>query len=163
MATAAQVLKTALLRIISQGAEADLQPDEFDDAIFAMNNYMFDLDARGVRLGYTQVTNLADNITVPLGALRGVIANVAIEIAPDFGGEISPGLVRAAKEGLEAMEELGVVVTTSVFPSTLPIGSGNEHNDHGLSNRFFPDLEREILAETTGAIGLEVGTEEFTL
>lgn len=162
MATAAQVLKAALQRIIVQASEADLEPDEFSDAIFAMNNYMLDLDARGINLGYTEVTNLADIITIPTGALRGLIANVAIEIAPDYDGEISPGLVKAASEGLKAMEELGVVVTTSFFPSTLPIGSGNEHNGHGLSNRFYPDLERKILAETTGAIGLEVGTEEFT-
>lgn len=162
MATAAQVLKAALQRILVQASEADLEPDEFSDAIFAMNNYMLDLDARGINLGYTEVTNLADIITIPTGALRGLIANLAIEIAPDYDGDISPGLVKAASEGLKAMEELGVVVTTSFFPSTLPIGSGNEHNDHGLSNRFYPDLEREILAETTGAIGLEVGTEEFT-
>lgn len=162
MATAAQVLKAALQRILVQASEADLEPDEFSDAIFAMNNYMLDLDARGINLGYTVVTNLADIITIPTGALRGLIANVAIEIAPDYDGDISAGLVKAASEGMKAMEELGVVVTTSFFPSTLPIGSGNEHNSHGLSNRFFPDLEREILAETTGAIGLEVGTEEFT-
>ena len=162
MATAAQVVKTILLKIIVQGAEADLDPDEFSDVIFGMNVYMLDLDARGVKLGYTEVTNLADEVTVPTGALRGLIANVAIDIAPEFDGEVSPGLVKMASEGMKAMEELGVVVTTSFFPSTLPIGSGNEHNGHGLSNRFYPDLEREILAETTGAIGLEVGTEEFT-
>ena len=64
MATAGQVLKASLQKIIVQASEADLEPDEYSDAIFSMNNYMFDLDARGVHLGYTQVTNLSDEITV---------------------------------------------------------------------------------------------------
>ena len=159
MATAEQVLKAALQRILVQASEADLEPDEFSDAIFAMNNYMFDLDASGVHLGYTEVTNLSDAITIPTGALRGLIANVAIEISPDYDGEVTLGLQRAARQGLKTMEQLGVEVTTSAYPSTLPRGSGNTGRNFGATDNFYPDLEREILAETTGAIGLEVGTE----
>lgn len=162
MATAAQVLKAALQRIIVQASEADLEPDEFSDAIFAMNNYMFDLDAGGVHLGYTEVTNLSDDITIPTGALRGLIANVAIEISPDYDGEVTLGLQRAARQGLKTMEQLGVEVTTSAYPSTLPRGSGNTGRNFGNTDNFYPDLEAEILAETTGAIGLEVGTEPAT-
>ena len=47
---------------------------------------------------------------------------------------------------------------TSRYPSTLPIGSGNEDNNFGISTNFFPDQEASILAETTGSIGLEVNT-----
>lgn len=162
MASAEQVLKASLQRILVQASEADLEADEFSDAIFAMNNYMFALDADGVHLGYTEVTNLADLITIPTGALRGLIANVAIDIAPDYDGEVSPGLVRAAEQGLKTMEQLGVEVTTSQFPSTLPRGSGNTGRNFGCTSNFYPDLEREILAETTGAIGLEEGTEPET-
>lgn len=161
MATAAQVLKAALQRILVQASEADLEPDEYSDAMFAMNNYMLDLDASGVELGYTEVNNLADEITVPTGALRGLIANVAIEIAPDYDGEVSPGLVKAAKEGLKTMETLGVSVPTSNYPGTLPVGSGNtDYSDGGCQDHFYTDLEAEILAETTGSISLETGTEE---
>lgn len=159
MATAAQVLKAALQRILVQASEAELEPDEFSDAIFAMNNYMLALDADGINLGYTEVTDLSDIITIPTGALRGLIANVAIEVAPDYDGSITPGLVEAAKSGLKSMEKLGVSMGSSEFPSTLPIGSGNEGNGT-RTQRFYPALEAEILAETTGAIGLEVGTEE---
>jgi len=162
MATAAQVLKAALQRILVQASEADFEPDEFSDAIFSMNNFMFDLDASGVHLGYTQVTNLSDLITIPTGALRGLIANVAIDIAPDYDGDVSPALVQAAKQGMRTMEQLGVEVTTSEFPSTLPRGSGNTGRNRGRTDNFYPSLEAEILAETTGAIGLEIGTEPET-
>lgn len=160
MATAAQVLKAALQRILVQGSEAEFQPDEYQDAIFAMNNYMLDLDAKGVALGYTVVSDLGDDITIPTGALRGLIANIAIEVAPDYNGTISPGLVQAATDGLATMRLLGTSIPSMRFPSTLPVGSGNEGGRSGLQNQhFYPDLEAEILAETTGAISLETGTE----
>lgn len=157
MATAGQVLKAALQRILVQASDADLEPDEYADAMFAMNNLMTAYDAEGIYLGYTEVTTLADTITIPAGALRGLIANVAIEISPDYNGAITDGLRVAAKYGKDAMRTLGVVITSSAMPSTLPIGSGNTDNSNWSTN-FYSDLEAEILAETTGAIGLETGT-----
>jgi len=159
MATVAQVAKASLQRILVQASEADLEPDEYQDYIFALNNYMLALDAEGVNLGYTLVSDLGDEVTVPLGALRGIIANVAIEVAPDYNGQITAGLQIAALAGEKVMRILGQRIPTMRFPSTLPVGAGNEggrsrHHHH----HFYPDLEAEILAETTGAIGLEVET-----
>ncbi len=163
MATAAQVVKAALQRVLVQASEAPLEADELNDAIFAMNNYMLDLDASGIALGYTEVSDLGDEVTIPAGALRGLIANLAIEVAPDYGGQITEGLVKAAREGLKTMRKLGQGAITSVYPSTLPIGSGNEGDySSGLNSHFYPDLEAEILAETTGSITLESGTEDAT-
>lgn len=157
MATVAQVAKSALQRILVQGSEAPFQADEYQDFIFAFNNYMLSLDAAGVSLGFTEVANLGDEVTVPLGALRGIIANMAIEVAPDYGGEISQGLMLAAAEGMKTMRKLGQYMPATEYPSTLPIGSGNE-SWGDRTNNFYADLESTILAETTGAIGLESGT-----
>ncbi len=159
MATVAQVAKASLQRILVQASEADLEPSEFQDFIFAMNNYMLDLDASGISLGYTEVSNLADVVTVPTGSLRGIIANMAIEVAPDYEGVVSPELVMAARAGLKTMRKLGQRIGGMAFPSTLPIGSGNE-GDTFRSRHFYPELEAQILAETTGAIGLETNTNE---
>ncbi len=159
MATVAQVAKASLQRILVQASEADLEPDEYKDFIFAMNNFMLALDAGGVTLGYTEVANLGDEVTIPTGALRGLIANMAIEVAPDYGGQISPGLVAAATEGLKVMRLIGGRMVSSKLPSTLPIGSGNEggrFQDRG--DHFYPDSQADILAETTGSIGLEEST-----
>ena len=121
---------------------------------------MLALDAEGISLGYTEVDSLGDDVTIPTGALRGLIANMAIEVAPDYGGEISPGLLAAAAAGLRAMRRLGQRIPTSAFPSTLPIGSGNEGEIMRVTSHFYSDQEAEILAETTGAIGLESDTNE---
>ena len=161
MATAAKVLKAALQRILVQAAEADLEPDEYQDAVFAMNNLVQSWAAEGINLGYTEILDLGDDVTVPVGALRGLIANVAIECAPDYNGTISPGLSNAAEQGMNAIRQIGQIIVSSRLPGNLPIGSGNEGGETRLNNfHFYPDLEAEILAETTGAIGLEVGTEE---
>jgi hypothetical protein len=157
MATADQVITAALQRILVRASESPLEADEYQDAIFALNNYMLDLDANGINLGYTEIDSLGDQITIPTGALRGTIANLAIELAPDYSGVVSEALVKAAREGEQTMRKLGQRSVTSRYPSTLPRGSGNYDYSY-VSNRFYPDEEAQILAETTGAIGLETDT-----
>lgn len=154
MATVAQVAKASLQRILVQASEADLEPDEYQDFIFAMNNYMLSLDAEGVVLGYTEVSDLGDEVTIPSGALRGLIANMAIEVSPDYNGVVTQTLVFAASEGLKVMRRLGQVSTPTSYPCTTPTGSGN----YARSDKFYDDLESKILAETTGSITLEDGT-----
>ena len=158
MATVAQVANASLQRILVQASEAPLEADEYADFIFAMNNYMSELDAQGVKLGYTTVSGIGDEVTIPTGALRGVIANLAIEVAPDYNGIVSQGLIKAAKEGMNTMRLIGQTITKSEMPSTLPLGSGNEGDLSGISGHFYPDSEADILAETTGAIALEQNT-----
>lgn len=158
MATAEQVINAALRKVMVQGSEAPLQPDEYQDGIFAMNAFMADLDAQGVALGYTVVTSTSDPVTIPTGALRGLIANLAIEMAPDFGGIVSPELVEQARTGLETMRLIGQSIPTSAYPSTLPYGSGNYDYSIGLTQFFYPGQEEEILGETTGSVGLESDT-----
>lgn len=159
MATVAQVAKASLQRILVQASESELTASEFQDFIFSMNNYMTQLDAQGIQLGYTVVDDLSDEVTIPAGALRGLIANMAIEVSPDYGGVISQGLVVAAREGLQTMKTIGIPRGVSKNPSTLPRGSGNYDNAFGYNGHFYPDSEAAILAETTGSIGLETATD----
>jgi len=123
--TAAQLLKQSLQEILVQASEAPLESDEYRDAIFVMNSWMAGLEADGVDLGYTPVDSLSDVITVPAGAIMGMVSNVAILIAPQFGRPISFELQKKAKKGMATMYRLGQAVTVTEFPSTLPRGSGN--------------------------------------
>ena len=155
-ATTAEVIRAALQKILVQASEAPIEAAEAQDAIFALNNLMLALDADGVQLGYTEVTDLSDPVTVPAGALRGVIYNLGIEMAPEFNGTVTPALAAIAAAGMETMRKLGVHVGQTFYPSTLPVGSGNQ----GFTNtiHFYPGTIGEILAETTGSISLEVDT-----
>jgi hypothetical protein len=159
MATVAQVINAALKKIIVAGSEAPLEADEYQDAIFALNNLVTDWDANGIALGYTVVSNLSDTVTVPTGALRGLIANLAIACAPEYDGVVSPELIEEARSGMNTIRMIGQSIPTSYYPSTLPLGSGNNNLQFGLTSFYYPDQEAEILGETTGSIGLEVDTE----
>jgi hypothetical protein len=156
MATVEQIAKASLQRLLVQGSESSLNPDDYQDYIFALNNYMTALDADGIALGYTVVDSISDQVTIPIGALRGVIANMAIEVAPDYGVLVSDALVVQAQQGMNAMRRLGKSSPLTQYPSTLPRGSGNYHEYN--TTPFYPDLEAEILAEVSGSIGLETGT-----
>jgi hypothetical protein len=158
MATAAQVIKASLQRILVQASEAELEPDEYQDAIFTLNNMMLDWDASGLNLGFTEIQSLGDEVTVPTGALRGIIANLAIEVSPDYNGQITQALANTASEGLRTIRKLAVAKPVTKFPCTLPMGSGNSQSV--FNDNFYPCSEDEILAETTGAIALESGTNE---
>lgn len=158
MATVAQVATASLKRILVQAADAPLEADEYQDYIFALNNFMLALDAEGITLGYTEVSDLGDEVTVPTGALRGIIANMAIEVAPDYNGTISPALANAAAEGMQVMRIIGQTISAASFPSTLPIGSGNEGGQFATKKFYDGATEAQILAETTGAISLEDST-----
>ena len=161
MATAAQVIKASLQKTLVQASEAPIEASEAQDFIFSMNNYMLALDADGVTLGYTSVSDLSDEITIPTGALRGLIYNMAIETAPEYGGAVTNEIRIIADQGLKVMRKLGQSMGITSYPSTLPIGSGNEGDfTFGSTTHFFPDAEAEILAETTGCISLETDTNE---
>lgn len=138
MATVSDIAQRSLKRIHAQGADAPLEADEYADYLTTLNDFMADLEADGVRLGYTPVTGLTDVVTVPAGALRGIIANMAIEVAPDYGGTISQPLVMQAREGMKTLEKLGVQIIATAYPSTLPIGSGSE--DYRYTTHFYDDL-----------------------
>lgn len=157
MATAAQVVKAILQEILVQESEADIEADEAQDTVFAMNNYMTAQAANGINLGYTIVADLGDDITVPAGALQGIISNVAIMVAPQFNGVISQGLAAKAADGLNAMRKLGITLAPMAFPGTLPIGAGNE-GDSFSHDHFFPGPGDDLLTETGNNIGLESGT-----
>lgn len=123
--TAGDVASRALKLILVEAADSGLEPDEYKDALDAMNGYMASLEAEGLRLGYARVCNVSDIVTIPDGALRGLISNLAIEMAPMYGGKVSTALIKQASEGLVAMRRLGCRVGQALYPDNLPMGSGN--------------------------------------
>ena len=156
---AEELLNRAFSKILVQEDEAAFEPSEYQIALSALNTWMIGLDADGVNLGYTVITDLGDDITVPDGALFGMIPNLALHLASDFGGEISPALVAEAEAGLRIMEKIGMTLTPTEYLSTLPLGSGNQEWGAN-SRRFYPERESEIYTEANGSIGLEDDTEE---
>lgn len=159
MTTTGEAVTAALEEILEEGEEADLEAAELSKAIFAMNNMMLALDAGGVTLGYTKVSSVSDPITIPDGAIEGLVKNLAIKLAPQYDATVTAALNEAAQDGMEVMEMLGVTIDPTALPSTLPVGSGNEECGN-WSDRFYPGPEDGIDGESNGNIILETGTED---
>ncbi len=161
--TADDVIKDTLIEITRLGAETPIEAADAQSAVRYMNRMMAAFDADGIDLGYTEVTSLGDDITVPLGAIEGIVANLAVRLWTQFQDGATPPqeLVLKARAGVATMLNIAFSMGQAEYPSTLPIGSGNEGNAYA-ANHFYPDLQDSILAETTGSIGLEDDTADET-
>ena len=164
MATAEQVIKAALQEILVQASESPIQASEAQDALFYLNNMMAALAVDGISLGYTTLANLGDDLTVSDGAIEGIIANLAIRLHAQFTAMatvVKPDLAVRADNGLNTMRNIAFTgIGPSSFPSTLPIGSGNEDDTFGGCQRhFFPGESEAVLSEQGGFIALEDETE----
>ena len=142
--TAAIIAKDILQELVVQGAESDLTADETQTTIRYMNRYMAKLAGDGINLGYTKVSNLGDLITIPDGAIMGLIKNVAIQLAPQYDVPVSNDLAMAARDGLITMRNLGSRINEMAYPDTLPTGSGNETFQYSQDDHFFPDRQNEL-------------------
>lgn len=151
MDTAGTLITDALQDIVVQASEADLEPSETQAAIRYMNRFMAKLSAGGVNLGYTVIENLADEITIPDGALDGLRAHLAIRLAPMFDAIVSPDLYQAARDGERVMYSLGVTLQEMAYPDRLPVGSGNEWSGYNRQ-RFYPDRQNELRTEDNQTI-----------
>ena len=159
--TAGDIIKDALFEITVLGAEAPVEPTDAQGAIRYLNRMMAAFDADGIPLGYTEVSSFADLMTVPAGAIAGMVAQLAVMLWDQFSeGQPAPStLLARALSGKNTMRNLAVTIGSTEYPSTLPIGSGNEGDGTFRTDHFYPDLESTILAETTGSVGLEESTE----
>lgn len=155
--TASEIIRDALQEINVQAAEQPIQPNEFASAVRYLNRMMTAWEAKGIALGYTIVSSPADEITVPDGAIEGVILNLAIKLAPQFDMPVSMDLRQNAKDAYQSVLKLSITQPLSQYPSTLPIGSGNEGDSLDSLQHFYETDENVLLAETTGTLVQESG------
>ena len=158
--TAGDIIRDALGEITVLGAEAPVEAVDAQAGIRYLNRMMAAFDADGIDLGYTEATSLASPITVPAGANAGMVSQLAVMLWDQFSnGEMVPQtLLARAISGKDTMRNLAVTVGQTEYGDTLPIGSGNEGTYTSSSFHFYPDLQDQILAESTGSVGLEDST-----
>jgi hypothetical protein len=123
--TAGDVISGALKLILVEAADSGLEPDEYADGLIALNDFMAGLESDGLRLGYSRCCNIADIVTIPDGSIRAVKSNLAIDLAPQFGGKVSATLIKQASEGMNTLRKIGVRIGQSLLPPSLPMGIGN--------------------------------------
>ena len=159
METADVIVQDALQELVVQASEASIPAVEAQTAVRYLNRMMDRLAARGINLGYTKINNLGDPLTVPDGAVSGVITNLAVELGNQYDVPIGPSLAARASAGMDAMLDIAFVIVPTRFPDTLPRGSGNTGDNFGtFTSPFYPGLTDDVLTEGGNSIELESGT-----
>jgi hypothetical protein len=158
METAQSVIDDTMQEILVSASEQSLEAVDFATAMRYMNRMMATFDAEGIALGYTQVTKASDAITIPLGAIEGLIFNLALRLTTSYDIQVAGTLAINAREGKQAMRKLSIFVRPTSFPCTLPIGSGNEQTNTFNNRKFYNCPEDEILTEQNDSILLEDAT-----
>ncbi len=112
--------------------------DSYEKRGVKMLNRMMNADAtRGRGLGFTDISDSGEPLTVPSWSFDYVILGLAKKLAPGFGKILSGETLLAYDEALEAVLRMTVEVPdTGYFPSTLPVGAGNE----GLTGQTITNL-----------------------
>jgi len=159
MENAGDIIKDALMEITVLGAEAPVEPSDAQSSIRYLNRMMAAFDADGIHLGYTEVSNFADFITVPAGANAGIVSQLAVMLWDQFseGQPVPPTLLARAISGKNTMRNLVVNSIASSFPSSLPMGSGNESNDR--VSRFYTAAKSSIIqTQVSNAVNTVITT-----
>jgi len=158
METAEAIINDALQEILVQASEQPIQAVDFQTARRYLNRMMSSWDASGLTLGYTTITNPSDLVTIPDGAVEGVIYNLAKRLLVTYDMPLTPELDLNAREGLKAIRNLAVTIDASAYPCTLPVGSGNEQDTSYRNDHFYDCPDDELLTEQGDSILLESGT-----
>ena len=161
--TADTIIKDALQEIsIAQESEASFEPEETQDAIRYLNRMMSSFAARGITLGYTQVSSLGDEITVPDGALEGMVKNLAVRLFNQYsvpGTPVPALLLQEARQGRDDMRAVAIdSIGPALFPGTMPIGSGNETSPGLFNDHFYSEDGAAVDLEQGGVVGIESDT-----
>ena len=154
METAQTVINDALQEILVQAIEQPLEQVDFAIARRYINRFMNEIAADGVTLGYTMVNSPNDPITIPYGAINGLIYNLALHLSTTYDVAVGPELAVKAANGLRIMTRIATQIVPSSYPDTLPIGSGNEY-DSSYNDKFYTEPAPAVETESGGFIGLE--------
>lgn len=146
--TAQSVIKDALQELLVQASEQPIEANEFQSGIRYLNRMMATIPYNG--LGYTNVVDPSDPITIDDGAIDGVIFSLALKLAPQYDIEPSNDLRVNKRDAMKSLRKLSLVYKPTQMPSTMPIGSGNEDwftgrlDDHFYNPVNIPDGAQQI-------------------
>ena len=123
METAQSIIDDSLQAILVQASEQPIEALDFQTSKRYLNRMMATTPYNN--LGYTNVVNPGDLITVADGAIEGIVFNLAVKMLATYDMPLTAELNQNAKDGLQEIRRIAVTVQPTAFPCTLPIGSGN--------------------------------------
>ncbi len=148
--SALKIIKDAMSKINMYPDEASIPASEAEHIKRALNFMMADWETKGWKLGFTEIDSTSEPVTVPNGALKAIIYNLAAEISPDYNeGEVSMQVGRIAKASLNTIRRMTVKLPVVALPDTLPIGSGN-YDGIAYTDNYYGLGDPLLLVSNTG-------------
>ena len=136
---ARSVISRAFAEVIQ--SKTGIQDVELQDGLRYLNRMMAKLAAEGVTVGYTSLSDVDSEMTVPDGVILGMVKNLALTLWPQYSTDpVNPLIKFSAKRSLDTMLAQAItIIQPSQFPATLPIGSGNY--DGTYTDTFYTNEE----------------------
>ena len=143
MVTASSFITRALQKLGVRTSETPIEPSEMQDGLDALNDMLISWEMSGIVLGFSPVADAGDEVRVPRFAHAAIKAELAVLMGPEYSKPPSQVLLLEASTRKDELLTAVIRIGDVAFPSTLPIGSGNQCEDYYHDHRFFPENERE--------------------
>lgn len=104
MATASNIISSAMRKINAMDANESLDASDFATSVDALNGMMTRWEADGLSNGWSDVENPGDECHFPPEIKLAVIYNLAIELAPEFGQQVSAPVAKNAATYLAGLQ-----------------------------------------------------------
>lgn len=143
MATAGSFVSRALQKIGVRTAETPIEATEMQDGLDALNDMLISWEMSGLVLGFSPVADADDEVRVPRFAHAAIKAELAIVLGPEYSKPADQVLVLEAKARKDELLTAVITIGDVEYPSTLPLGSGNECHNFITDRRFFPENQEE--------------------
>jgi len=117
----------------------EISDGELSDGLRYLNRMMSRLEAQGVDVNYTELSSVDDQLTTPMTVNMGMVKNLAVSLWPQYNTKpLNPAIKFWADKSLETMRSQAIDgLSVALFPSTLPIGSGNYQDTGYIQNNFY--------------------------
>ena len=154
MTTALELINDAFDTLEIKSAESDLQTSEVDVAIRRLNRMMTAWARKGLKMGYTKITDSSQLITAPDWAEEAMVIHLAVRLAPAFSIPVTQEMYILATEAHKDLMRNLIHLPDPDFPSTMPKGSGNSVYDN---SNFFSITDSDLLDLNDDNIDTETG------
>ncbi len=161
--TAREIIIDAFDDISVHMDETTLGASDERTGLKGINRIMATLEANGVDLGFTKLTKGNDVVTIPEGAMDALVSLLGFRLWPKYRTPaVSAVIIANARGAVTQMYRMGITVTESEYPCTLPKGSGTSQSpsdtfylpgdasEVSLSSIWYKNLT-EIWDDSTGS------------
>jgi hypothetical protein len=126
MQTILQLLNRSYRKAKIKSKYEDLDQTQIDDGISELNEMMWELEASGLPIGWSDISESTETVPAPDWMLGMITNGLAIRLGNDDGIQLDQRLIGMYESGLNAAYKRLVPVPKIQYPSILPTGGSTD-------------------------------------